>query len=562
MKNSIFTKLAIVFLVISNISAQEALKSTEENYYDFLALQGITERPTLNYRTLSDSQWNLPQDANHVWSDNNLGTTFTLWQKENPSENWFLKGINQNLLMKVYGPKWFNSFNTASPYGQNDGALWQGKGYNTSLSAGIRFEFYGIEATIKPNVNFSQNLGFEYIKPNYAAYDQNGNPTIYNGNASDFGYYGVPCIDAPQRFGTNSFWTFDWGDTEIRYSLYNFTIGFGTQAVWLGPAKLNPIIHSNNAASYPKLDFGFRKTSLYMPVLGWHLGDIEFRTWWGKLSESDYFDNNEENNDNLISAVSAAWSLPYIFNGLTIGFNRTMLSKWDNINPYTLFEVLIPGMKSSAGSDESDQRASITVDYILPLVGLKVYLEWGRNDFQAADGNFLRYPFHTQSWTVGSEKNFYFDDNIYAKLLIELTYLECSHDYGTTYTWFTTFYAHHKITQGYTNKGQWLGAGIGTGGNSQYVGFELFYPKGKSRLSLQRINPDLDYIYYVNPNRVGSCSYKMNTLLIFELNSLYFINKKLSSDCSVNFIHELSPNYEYATKQNWFSINFSLKYNI
>ena len=152
MKNSIFTKLAIVFLVISNISAQEALKSTEEDYYDFLALQGITERPTLNYRTLSDSQWNLSQDANHVWSDNNLGTTFTLWQKENPGENWFLKGINQNLLMKVYGPKWFNSFNTASPYGQNDGALWQGKGYNTSLTAGIRFEFYGIEATIKPNV--------------------------------------------------------------------------------------------------------------------------------------------------------------------------------------------------------------------------------------------------------------------------------------------------------------------------------------------------------------------------------------------------------------------------
>ena len=45
MKNSIFTKLTIVFLVISNISAQEALKSTEEDYYDFLALQGITERP-------------------------------------------------------------------------------------------------------------------------------------------------------------------------------------------------------------------------------------------------------------------------------------------------------------------------------------------------------------------------------------------------------------------------------------------------------------------------------------------------------------------------------------
>ena len=546
MKNSIFTKLTIVFLVISNISAQEALKSTEEDYYDFLALQGITERPTLNYRTLSDSQWNLPQDANHVWSDNNLGTTFTLWQKENPGENWFLKGINQNLLMKVYGPKWFNSFNTASPYGQNDGALWQGKGYNTSLTAGIRFEFYGIEATIKPNVNFSQNLGFEYIKPNYAAYDQNGNPTIYNGKASDFGYYGVSYIDAPQRFGTNSFWTFDWGDTEIRYSLYNFTIGFGTQSVWLGPAKLNPIIHSNNAASYPKLDFGFRKTSLYMPVLGWHLGDIEVRTWWGKLSESDYFDNNEENNDNLISAVSAAWSLPYIFNGLTIGFNRTMLSKWDNINPYTLFEVLIPGMKSSAGSDESDQRFSLIFDYHLQKVGFNIYFEWARNDFSPYMDFVVRYPFHTQGWTLGLQQAFNLPKELKLQLLLEVTFLECSADYDRLINWYTTFYAHHKITQGYTNKGQWLGAGIGTGGNSQYLGFRLYHKKGSVDIFAHRRNPDLDYTMFIdsrnNPKETTNAAEgNIRCLLDFGLSSKYYVTKDFVLELKYIFSDERNP---------------------
>ena len=39
------------------LTAQEALKSVEEEYYDFLSLQGITSRPTLGYRTLSDSEW-------------------------------------------------------------------------------------------------------------------------------------------------------------------------------------------------------------------------------------------------------------------------------------------------------------------------------------------------------------------------------------------------------------------------------------------------------------------------------------------------------------------------
>lgn len=72
--------LPLVFaLAYGSISAQEALKSIEENYYDFLSLQGLVERPTLNYRTLSDSVWELSEeaqnDARNVWQNNNLGTT-------------------------------------------------------------------------------------------------------------------------------------------------------------------------------------------------------------------------------------------------------------------------------------------------------------------------------------------------------------------------------------------------------------------------------------------------------------------------------------------------------
>ncbi|MBR6912768.1 MAG: hypothetical protein IKN34_03025, partial [Treponema sp.] len=130
-----------------SLSAQEALKSTEEEYYDFLSLQGITERPTLGYRTLSDSEWKFSdvtqtkenEDGTfskvqvpgkesdfNIWKNNNLGTKFTIWENETPAENWFMNGIDQSIKAKIYGPEWFNSYNTASPYGQNDGALWQG----------------------------------------------------------------------------------------------------------------------------------------------------------------------------------------------------------------------------------------------------------------------------------------------------------------------------------------------------------------------------------------------------------------------------------------------------
>ena len=55
MKKTILATLTVMFSFYAY--GQEALKSTEEEYYDFLSLQGITIRPALNYRTLSDSEW-------------------------------------------------------------------------------------------------------------------------------------------------------------------------------------------------------------------------------------------------------------------------------------------------------------------------------------------------------------------------------------------------------------------------------------------------------------------------------------------------------------------------
>ena len=84
-----FYKISRVFLFLSVFSsslfAQEALKSTEEEYYDFLSLTGAAERPTLNYRTLSDSEWQVT-DENHLWKDNNLGTKRTLYESNSTTK--------------------------------------------------------------------------------------------------------------------------------------------------------------------------------------------------------------------------------------------------------------------------------------------------------------------------------------------------------------------------------------------------------------------------------------------------------------------------------------------
>ena len=280
--------LTVTVLTYASFS-QEALKSTEEEYYDFLSIQGITIRPSLNYRTLSDSEWNFTEkeetaggtELSHPWQNNNLGSKRALWQPQEQSESFYLKGVPQGIFVKPYGPEWYNSYNTAAPYGQNDGALWQGKGYNTSLTAGVRLEAYGLELTVKPQLCWQENREFDIMPSN---------------TDSEYGYFwgygkNIGC-DAPQRFGDSSFWTFDWGDTEIRYTWHTLTVGFGTQSPWLGPAWLNPMLGSNNAGTYPKFDIGLRKQRIVIPGLNWNLGEIEGRIWAGYLSESDYFDTD------------------------------------------------------------------------------------------------------------------------------------------------------------------------------------------------------------------------------------------------------------------------------
>jgi hypothetical protein len=532
-KNIFFTLLLFCFCV-AFLPAQEALLSNTEHYYDFLALQGLTERPYLNYRTLSDSVWEIEEGVAHPWQGQNLGTKRSLFG---------------DMSMRIYGPELFSSFNTAVPYGQNDGTLWQGKGFNSSFTAGLRFEGYGFEATLKPQVAFSQNLAFDYIAPNYSSAN-------YAGKGDTYGYYGIPSVDAPQRFGNEPFFAYDWGDSEIRYAWKTLTVGFGTQTVWLGPARLNPIIHSNNAPSYPKLDIGLRKQRIVIPRLNWYLGDIETRLWWGYLSESDYFDNDSNNDHNLITGFALAYAPSFLLKGFTIGFNRIMLSKWNDMDYASVFTLLMPFMVSSAGEDERDQRASVVFSYIFPNIGAEIYFEWARNDFTAVFDHLIQYPFHSQAYSFGVRKNFLFSLDLQGELLLEITNLESSRDFELE--WPTTFYAHHKIIQGHTNRGQWLGAGTGTGGNSQYLGFALIHSKGYVNLFVQRKSIDNDYIWFMHigePIAIKKLDeWKMKALFSLGINSSIFINNNLCLFSDIIISHIYKPTYkeDETSIQNWY----------
>ena len=447
--------LTVTVLTYASFS-QEALKSTEEEYYDFLSIQGITIRPSLNYRTLSDSEWNFTEkeetaagtELSHPWQNNNLGSKRALWQPQEQSESFYLKGVPQGIFVKPYGPEWYNSYNTAAPYGQNDGALWQGKGYNTSLTAGVRLEAYGLELTVKPQLCWQENREFDIMPSN---------------TDSEYGYFwgygkNIGC-DVPQRFGDSSFWTFDWGDTEIRYTWHTITVGFGSQSPWLGPAWLNPMLGSNNAGTYPKFDIGLRKQRVVIPGLNWNLGEIEGRIWTGYLSESDYFDTDNDNNHNMINGFAVAYS-PSFIPGMTLSVNKICLCKWEDRS----IKYFNPFYDSN---ELEDQKASFCIDWIFPQVGFEVYGELGIDDYSYRK---MPNPFHTAIYTVGAKKTFSIIKKygIFAELLFEWNNFEMSQDFQLQWK-YMGYYSHSIISQGYTQNGQIIGAGSGYFGTASIL---------------------------------------------------------------------------------------------
>jgi len=518
--------LIISFLSSAILPAQEELKSVEEEYYDFLALQGYTKRPTLNYRTLSDSKWNIKETAEHPWKEQNLGVFYPLFG---------------DFCLRAYGPELFMSVNTAAPYGQNDGVLWQGRGFNALLKGGVRFEGYSVELTLMPHFAFSQNADFDIMPSHYQ---------------SEYGYfwgYGDPKsnkggADAPQRFGNKPFFDWDLGDSEIRYTWKTLTIGFGTQAIWLGPSYLNSMLHSNNAPVYPKFDIGLRRQRIILPWLGWYIGDIEARLWVGQLKESKYFDNDDSNNYTMFHGFAIAFA-PSFLPGLTLFMNRVCLVPWEWEN----LKYIIP-----IGNTIEDQKISIGFSWLLPKVGFEVYGELGLDDFTKDDlKGYVRNPFHTTVYTAGLKKSLKIipKKKIYGELIFEFNWMEMTQDFQ--FEWPYSFYFHHQIKTGYTNRGQWLGAGSGWAGNSQFLAFILYYTAGKSLLFIQRNNPDNNYLFKnaiydtaSDPALRAKNQHHYKANVNIGIDSCYFITKNISVSGGIVYNLIINPFYKRTEETN------------
>ena len=178
----------------------------------------------------------------------------------------------------------------------------------------------------------------------------------------------------------------------------------------------------------------------------------------------------------------------------------------------------------------------------------------------------MRYPLHTLIYTTGFRKAFHIKNNLQLICNLEINYSEMSQDFQ--FQWPYNFGFHHQISQGYTNKGQFLGTGYGYGGNMQYLDFTLLYPKGKTCLFISRNNPDNNYLYSkaINKNAIDDelekkyfKKWKANFNSGFITSNYFSPNFMINLGFVYNFI--INEKYDNIDKNN-FIINIGIKYTL
>lgn len=387
------------------------------------------------------------------------------------------------------------AWNSAIPYSLNDGAMWAGKGWNVSLSGGIgtrqRVRRADLKLVIAPSLNYSQNRSF----PVMAATSPGRSPYSAPFHGTDV--YPRASIDLPIRFGDRHLLWLDPGRTSLRVTIGKVTTGITAENEWWGPGIRSTLIMSNNAPGIPRLFVG---TSHFQPS---RIGLWDAKLMAGTLTESRFFDYDAGNDYRALSGARVRLR-PAFDTTLTLGFARVVYSpssspftgpiehvldvvrKWDNILPTAV-------TPEGTVLQSTDQIMSWFARWIFPPSGFEVYGEWARMDLPKTGTELLVAGHHTGGYVLGFQWAQPRRNHSYLRLQSEVTYLEQSLVFPDRPP--PDFYTGTRSPQGYTNRGQVIGAATGPGSSSQWIALDWFARKWQGGVFVGRIRWDNDALY-------------------------------------------------------------------
>jgi hypothetical protein len=381
----------------------------------------------------------------------------------------------------VFSPEITVGNNSALPYGFNDGPLWQGRGINVQAIIGMAVTVGPVRVIVAPEFLSSANLAYQTVP-----YPQNG-----PGNRAVWAnpFHPAPNgIDLPSRFGNQPLRSIDWGQSSVTLRLPAVELGVSTENVWWGPGMQNALVWSSQAAGVPS---AFVRTRAPVKTAAG-----TFDAWYnvGTLKESNFFDRNPNNNLRSMAAIAANWRPPNT-TGLEFGLARMVIAD-GGVNLGTLFDAFRsvgqPNSADTLSPGTHDQITSLWTRWAPPGVGFEAWAEWARFEEPTSLRDLLVNPGHSEGYTVGLQWARRVGNGT-VRFWGEGTYLEPSPSLRTRPEGVT--YVSRSVPQGFTELGQMLGAGIGPGASSQWIGGDWLHSRWRVGAYLARVRWDNAAVY-------------------------------------------------------------------
>ncbi len=408
------------------------------------------------------------------------------WEQMVPGDDEPIYSLGKWISAGLYQPAWFQSYNTRLPRGAHDGAIWQGRGYNTAFTIGGEFTAGPLHVRLRPVVGMSQNREFN-LGPHRP---QNKN---IDGVMTPFSRYAYPTtagIDYVQRFGDSSYSWIDPGDSSVELRQWGVRLAYSNQRIWTGPGINTSLHFGYNAPGFRHLYFG-----TYQP-LKTIAGTVEFAYIFGQTRESEYYSEGRIIGSHSINSLVFIYR-PWFSGGLSIGVARTFYHMYpESFSQYKnqalkLFEAALKESlkdeENPTGDDPDNQNASVFLRYVLSDYGVEFYLEFGRNDHNMDWRDFRAHPDHFRAYVMGINKTFLLANNRFLGVNFELNQLEGNRVALARGFGITSWYTHAQQILGVSNQGQLMGSGYGPGMNLQIVRAELFDERGSLAVKGARI---------------------------------------------------------------------------
>jgi hypothetical protein len=444
--------------------------------------------------------------------------------------------------------------NSDHPYGWNDGPMIPAKGFQALISVGVFAQYGPLTIQFKPEIVTAVNPHFETFNKNqydivFARYYD-----IYNN------------VDLPVRFGSNPYNRAYWGQSSIRLNFNNISFGLSTENLWWGPGIRNSLLMSNTAPGFKHL------TLNTIRPLNTSIGSFEGQLIAGRLEDSGFpplepdhlfFGTDlyvpKPNNWRYLAGIIVTWQPKWV-PGLFLGFDQSSQAYGKDLKGIADYLPIFSPIKKTSAPDNpidyNDQRSSLFMRWLWTQENAEIYFEWGHSNTTADLRQSLLSPDNSRAYIFGLRKLIPFNKMKGESILIGVEVTQLQETSLTKIGNGEEWYVSKAIRQGYTNRGEVLGAGIGPGGSLQSV--DVSWVKGLKKIGLQfeRYAHDNDFYYYAFQDSRNYSQHWVD-LSIGALGEWNY--KDLIFNAKLQYIQSLD--YQWALKKNGDDIRFENQIN-